>query len=171
MAIHYRDGRSSDFLAGVDLEAFVLKGLSCKLTVSKVDFHKVLSVNGRDKKNALVLTFDEPYAKPLIVNTTNSQDIKDATNQMDAEKWVGISIEFFYKKKGISMKVSRTETKEGGIRIKSIDTNGLFPDKQDIDKRIDYCSNEAELMDIWYELSENDQNKYKEKVVEKRKTI
>ncbi len=169
-AIHYLKARNSDFLASTDLEVFELEGKSKTLTVKSVEYKENFMVNGRKKPKGLVMTFEEKYAKPFIVNPTNSRIIFDKTGVIDAKKWVGFSIEFYFNNK-VEMKVSKTETIKGGIRIKAVDTNGIVPPLEDVGSRVDNCTNKAEVMAIWNKLSEQDQIMFKDKVSEKYKTL
>ena len=168
--IHYRKARNSDYLAGTDLEIFELEGKSKKLTISKVEYKENFRVNGKMKPKGLIVYFEEDYAKPLIVNTTNSEIIKQQTGMIDASRWVGFTVEFYFNM-DVQMKVSRTETIKGGIRIKSVNSNGLVPDIADIDGRIDKAQNKAELMAVWRGLSESEQINYKDKMNTKYKTL
>lgn len=165
-SIHYLKARNSDFLAGTDLEIFELEGKSKSLTVKGVEYKENFPVNGRTKAKGLVMTFKETYAKPFIVNTTNSKIIKDLTGVIDAYKWIGFTIEFYF-----NSKVEMKKEVVGGIRIKSVNTNGLFPALEDIESRVAKCTNIAELMSIWSSLNEQDQLKYKELMTQKRKEL
>ena len=169
-SIHYLKARNSDFLAGTDLEIFELEGKSRILTVKNVEYKENFKVNGRIKPKGVVMYFEEPYAKPLIVNTTNSTFIKEVTGVIDAKKWIGFSLEFRFDNK-VEMKISRTETRKGGIRIKSINTNGLIAPLEDVKTRIDQCTNKAEVMSIWQSLTEQEQATHKLDVQEKYKTL
>ena len=168
--IHYLKARNSDFLASTDLEIFELEGKSKKLTVKNVEYKENFNVNGRNKPKGLVMYFEEKYAKPFIVNPTNSRIINDLTGVIDAKKWIGFTIEFYFNN-SVEMKVSKTETIKGGIRIKSVNTNDLVPALEDIDTRIEKSSNRAEIMAIWNSLNEADQITYKDKVTNKYKTL
>jgi len=95
--IHYLNTRSSDYLASVDLEIFDLEGKSKTLTIKKIELKTNFEVNGRLKKKGIIAYFTETYAKPLIINTTNSERIKESTGIMDASKWVGFSLTFYFK--------------------------------------------------------------------------
>lgn len=168
--IHYLKARNSDFLAGTDLEVFDLEGKSKILKVKNVAYQENFLVNGRKKAKALVMYFEENYAKPLIVNTTNSRIIKDLTGVIDASKWIGFSIEFYFNT-SVEMKISKTETLKGGIRIKNVNTNGLVPALEDVSTRIEKSTNKAEIMAIWNDLTEKDQVAYKDEVTIKFKTL
>lgn len=164
--IHYRKNRKSDFLAGVDLEIFQLEGRSSTLTISKVEFHPTISVNGRNKANAILVHFKEDYAKPWIVNSTNTTLIKEKTGIIDAAKWIGFSVQFYF-----DTSVVMKKEVVGGIRVKEVNTNGLVPKLEDIPSRIAKCTNIAELSNIWGELTEKQQAEFKDIVVEKNKTF
>lgn len=168
--IHYLKSRNSDFLASTDLEIFDLEGLSKILTVKNVEYKENFMVNGRKKAKGLVMYFKEPYAKPFIVNPTNSRIINDQTGVIDASKWIGFSIEFYFNT-SVEMKVSRTETIKGGIRVKKVNTNGLVAPLADLNTRIEQCTKRAEVMAIWQKLSETEQIEYKEKIETKYKSI
>lgn len=168
--IHYLKARKSNFLAGLDLEIFETEGNSKILTIKDVKYEKNIDVNGRKKPEAIVIYFVEEYAKPLIANTTNRKIIKSQTGVIDATKWIGFSIEFFLDNK-VEMKISKTETIKGGIRIKKVNTNGLAPALKDIKTRIEQSTNKAELMNIWQELSEKDQILYKDQITAKSLNI
>lgn len=168
--IHYLKSRNSDFLAGTDLEIFQLEGKGTTLTIKDVEYKENFKVNGRIKAKGLVISFQESYAKPFIVNTTNSKIIKQSTGVIDARKWIGFTLTFYFNL-DVEMKVSRTEVKKGGIRIKAVNSNGLTPDVQDIEARIKNSTNKAELMSIWNDLPESEQLKYKESFTLKSKSI
>lgn len=168
--IHYLKARNSNFLAGVDLEVFDTEGNSNTLTIKDVRYEKNIDVNGRKKPEAIVMYFEEEYAKPLIVNTTNSKIIKNQTGIIDATKWIGFSIEFFFDL-SVKMRISKTETIKGGIRIKKVNTNGLAPALKDVKTRIEQSTNKAELMNIWQELTEKDQILYKDQITAKSLTL
>jgi len=163
-SIHYLKSRKSDYLAGVDLEIFELENKSKTLTIQNVEYKENFRANGILKQKALIIHFVEKYAKPLICNVTNSKTIKKETGIIDANKWAGFSVEFWFNT-SVEMKKERV----GGIRIKSVNTNGLVADLKDIDTRISDTKNRAELMAIWNDLDESQQIKYKDKVVTKSK--
>ncbi|TXD45877.1 hypothetical protein [Polaribacter sp. IC073] len=169
-SIHYLKSRNSDFLAGADLEIFELEGKSKILTVKKVEYKENFRVNGRLKQKGIIAYFEEPYAKPLIINTTNTRKIKELTGVIDASKYVGFSLEFHFDV-SVRMKVSQTETLKGGIRIKSVNTNGLVAELKDVKTRIKQAANKAELMSIWQELNESDQAIYKDDMTVKFKSL
>lgn len=169
-SIHYLKARNSDFLAGTDLEIFELEGKSKTLTIKNVEYKENFKVNGRTKPKGVVVYFEEPYAKPLILNTTNSTIIKEQTGIIDAKKWKGFSIEFYFNT-NVEMKISKTEVRKGGIRVKSVNTNGLVPDVKDFETRIKETTNRAELISIWQEMNEEEQVQYQVAVTEKSKTF
>lgn len=164
--IHYLKARKSDFLAGTDLEIFELEGKSKTLTVKKIEYKENFNVNGRRKEKGLIMHFAEGYAKPLVVNSTNSRIIRDKTGIIDASKWVGFSVEFYF-----NTNVEMKKQKVGGIRISKVNMNGLFAPLEDTKTRISQCSNRAEIMVIWNGLSEKDQIIYKDEVTSKVKTF
>lgn len=169
-SIHYLKSRNSDFLAGTDLEIFELEGKPKVLTVKNVEYKENFNVNGRNKPKGIVMYFEEPYAKPFIVNPTNSRIINDKTGVIDAKKWIGFSIEFYFNNT-VEMKVSKSETIKGGVRIKNVNVNGLVPPLEDIATRIEKSTNRVEVMAIWNKLSESEQITYKDAVTEKYKTL
>ena len=169
-SIHYLKARNSDFLAGTDLEIFELEGKSKILTVKIVEYKENFKVNGRVKPKGIVMHFKEEYAKPLIVNTTNSIFIKEVTGVIDAKKWIGFSVDFIFDI-NVEMQISKTETRKGGIRIKSVNTNGLIAPLANVKTRIEQCTNKAEVMSIWQSLTEQEQAMHKLDVTEKYKTL
>ena len=116
------------------------------------------------------MSFEEAYAKPLIVNTTNSRIIRDQTGVIDAYKWIGFSVEFHFDNT-VRMKISSTETRKGGIRIKSVNTNGLVAPLEDLSARIKQCTNRAEVTALWSSMNESEQAEYKDAVTNKFKTL
>lgn len=170
MSIHYLKHRNSDFLAGIDLETFNLECKSTVLKVKNVEYKENFKVNGRIKAKGIVMYFEEPYAKPLIVNTTNSKIIKEYTGIIDATKWIGLSIEFYFNTK-VEMKISKTETKKGGVRVKKVHLNGIVAELEDIPSRIEQCTNKAEIMSLWQELDEEKQAAYKDDITSKNKSL
>jgi len=169
-SIHYLKARNSDFLAGTDLEIFELEGKSKILTVKNVEYKENFEVNGRVKPKGMVMYFEEEYAKPLIVNTTNSIFIKEVTGVIDAKKWIGFSVDFIFDI-NVEMQISKTEIRKGGIRIKSVNTNGLIAPLANVKTRIEQCTNKAEVMSIWQSLTEQEQAMHKLDVTEKYKTL
>lgn len=168
--IHYLKSRNSDYLAGVDLEIFELEGKSKKLTVQDVAYMENFKVNGKIKPKGIVMYFKEPYAKPLIVNPTNSRIICDQTGIVDITKTIGFTIEFYFNTK-VEMRVSKTETIKGGIRIKKVHTNGIYAPLENLKTRIEQCTSRAELMSIWRGINEADQITHKEQVEVKYKDL
>lgn len=168
--IHYLKSRNSDFLAGTDLEIFELEGRSKSLTVKDVKFLKDFDVNGRKKAKGIVFYFKEDYAKPLIVNPTNARIINEQTGVIDLSKCIGFSIEFYFNT-SVEMKVSKTKTIKGGIRIKKVNTNSLIPPLKAVGERIEKCTNRAEVMAIWRSLDEKQQPEFKEQIEVKYKSI
>lgn len=168
--IHYLKARKSDFLAAIDLEIFELEGKSCTLTFKNLEYKENFKINGRKKDRGLVATFEETYAKPFIVNSSNALEIKKQTGVIDARKWVGFSVEL-YKDLRVQMRVSKTELIKGGIAIKKVHTNGLLPDIKDISTRLKQASTKVEIMSIWQELDEVQQGQYKENFTEKYKSF
>jgi len=168
--IHYLKARNSDFLAGTDLEIFELEGRSKILTVKNVEYLEDFKVNGKTKDKGIIFHFEEVYAKPMIVNPTNARIINHQTGVIDLKKCIGFSIEFYFSM-SVEMKISKTETIKGGIRIKKVNTNGLIPPIEAIDDRIEKCTNKAEVMAIWRGLQEGQQIEFKEKIEKKYKSI
>lgn len=167
-SIHYLSSRKSDFLAGVDLEIFQFEGKPSKLTIKSVEFKTNFWVNGRKKDKGIVISFVEEYAKPFICNPTNSREIKKQSGIIDASKWVGFTLDFFFNTK-VEMKISKTETKKGGISVKKVETNGLVPPLKEISTRIEQSTKKAELLSIWQELGEAEQIEHKDAFTEKYK--
>jgi hypothetical protein len=168
--IHYLKHRNSDYLAGTDLEIFELEGNSKTLTVERVEYKENFKVNGKNKEKGIVAYFKEKYAKPMIVNPTNSRFIHEKTGVIDAGKWVGFSFEL-YLNMSVQMRISKTETLKGGISIKSVNVNGLIADIKDLNARIEECSSRIELLSIWNQLTEAQQIEYKTIVTAKNKTF
>ena len=52
----------------------------------RIEYKENFIVNGRRKPKGLIMTFQESYAKPLIINTTNSRIIHEKTGVIDATK-------------------------------------------------------------------------------------
>lgn len=168
--IHFLKSRNSDFLAGTDLEIFELEGKSNILTVKDVEYKENFRVNGKIKPKAIVMHFNEPYAKPLIVNPTNARTINQQTGVIDLTKTIGFKIEFYYNQ-NVEMQVSKTEVIKGGIRIKQVHTNGTYAPLSDLKQRIDQCTSKTEVMSIWRSLDESNQIIYKEQITQKYKTF
>lgn len=168
--IHYLKARNSDYLAGTDLEIFELEGRPKTLTVKNVEYLENFNVNGKKKAKGIVFSFKEDYAKPLIVNPTNARIINEQTGIIDLRKCIGFSLEFHFDTR-VEMKVSKTETIKGGIRVKRVITNGLIPPLEAIEDRIEKCTNRAEVMAIWRSLDERQQPEFKELIEIKYKSL
>ena len=91
---HYRNVFKSDHLGSADLEDFIEKGMPLIFTIKEVKQEFGAKVAGK-KGDFNIAYFVEPI-KPLVLNATNSKQIKTfAGNNPFVENWKNIPIELY----------------------------------------------------------------------------
>ena len=110
---HYRNVFKSDHLGSADLEDFIEQGKPLVFTIKHVIQEKQAKVAGK-KIDANIAYFVEPI-KPMVLNATNSKQIKLFTGSPFVQDWVNVLIEL-YVDENVQMKGVTTS----GVRIRPI---------------------------------------------------
>lgn len=110
---HYRKVFKSDHLGSADLEEFIEEKKPLIFTIKEVKQEINVSVAGK-KGNFNIAYFVEPI-KPLVLNSTNSKQIKTFTGSSFVEDWKNVLIEL-YIDENVKMKGEIV----GGVRIRPI---------------------------------------------------
>lgn len=69
-------------------------GTDIILTIKTVKQEQVSGTDGK-KDNCMVVTFQEPSTKPLILNVTNAKTIQKLTGSAYVEDWIGKKIQLY----------------------------------------------------------------------------
>jgi hypothetical protein len=110
---HYRNVFKSDHLGSADLEDFIEQGKPLVFTIKHVIQEKQAKVAGK-KIDANIAYFVEPI-KPMVLNATNSKQIKLFTGSPFVQDWVNVLVEL-YVDENVQMKGVTTS----GVRIRPI---------------------------------------------------
>lgn len=120
---HYRNVFKSDHLGSADLEDFVEQGRPLVFTIKEVRQEFGVKVAG--KTGNFNIAYFKEQIKPLVLNATNSKQIKIfAGNNPFVETWKDICVEL-YIDENVQMKGVTTQ----GVRIRPIQPN-LVKQKQ-----------------------------------------
>jgi hypothetical protein len=110
---HYRNVFKSDHLGSADLEDLIEQGKPLIFTIKNVVQEKQAKVAGK-KIDANIAYFVEPI-KPMVLNATNSKQIKLFTGSPFVQDWVNVLVEL-YVDENVQMKGVTTQ----GVRIRQI---------------------------------------------------
>jgi len=110
---HYRNVFKSDHLGSADLEDFIEQGKPLIFTIKHVKQEKQAKVAGK-KIDANIAYFVEPI-KPMVLNATNSKQIKTFTGSSFVQDWKNVLVEL-YVDENVQMKGVTTQ----GVRIRPI---------------------------------------------------
>jgi len=110
---HYRNVFKSDHLGSADLEDFIEQGKPLIFTIKHVKQEKQAKVAGK-KIDANIAYFIEPI-KPMVLNATNSKQIKTFTGSSFVQDWNNVLVEL-YVDENVQMKGVTTQ----GVRIRPI---------------------------------------------------
>jgi hypothetical protein len=113
---HYRNVFKSDHLGSADLEDLIEQGKSLVFTIKNVIQEKQAKVAGK-KIDSNIAYFVEPI-KPMVLNATNSKQIKLFTGSPFVQDWVNVVVEL-YVDENVQMKGVTTQ----GVRIRAIQPN------------------------------------------------
>jgi hypothetical protein len=113
---HYRNVFKSDHLGSADLEDLIEQGKPLVFTIKNVIQEKQAKVAGK-KIDANIAYFVEPI-KPMVLNATNSKQIKLFTGSPFVQDWVNVVVEL-YVDENVQMKGVTTQ----GVRIRAIQPN------------------------------------------------
>lgn len=111
---HYRNVFKSDHLGSADLEDFLEQGKSLVFTIKHVKQEKQTKVAGK-KMDANIAYFVEPI-KPMVLNATNSKQIKLFTGSAFVQDWNNVLIELYVDENVKSVSGGVTQ----GVRIRPI---------------------------------------------------
>ena len=110
---HYRNVFKSDHLGSADLEDLIEQGKPLIFTIKEVKQEIGVKVAGK-KIDANIAYFVEPI-KPMVLNATNSKQIRIFTGSPMVEDWANQTIEL-YVDENVQMKGVTTQ----GVRIRPI---------------------------------------------------
>jgi len=120
---HYRNVFKSDHLGSADLEDFIEQGVPLVFTIKEVKQEFGTKVAG--KKGNFNIAYFKENIKPLVLNVTNSKQIKVfAGNNSFVENWKDICVELYIDENVKSVAGGITQ----GVRIRPIQPN-LFKQK------------------------------------------
>jgi hypothetical protein len=110
---HYRNVFKSDHLSSADLEDLIEKKQRLIFTIKEVKQELQTKVAGK-KIDANIAYFFEPI-KPLVLNATNSKQLKLFSGSAFVEDWKGLTIELYIDQ---NVKFSGSITQ--GVRISPV---------------------------------------------------
>ena len=110
---HYRNVFKSDHLGSADLEDLIEQGKPLIFTIKEVKQEIGVKVAGK-KIDANIAYFVEPI-KPMVLNATNSKQMRIFTGSPMVEDWANQTIEL-YVDENVQMKGVTTQ----GVRIRPI---------------------------------------------------
>jgi hypothetical protein len=110
---HYRNVFKSDHLGSADLEDLIEQGKPLIFTIKEVKQEIGVKVAGK-KIDANIAYFVEPI-KPMVLNATNSKQMRIFTGSPMVEDWANQTIEL-YVDENVQMKGITTQ----GVRIRPI---------------------------------------------------
>jgi len=113
MKTHFRKVFKSDHLGIADLEDFIESGKPLIFTIKLVKQQLGASVAGK-KIDANIAYFVEPI-KPMVLNATNSKQIKLFTGSSYVEDWCNVPVELY-----IDEMVKMKGDVVGGVRIRPV---------------------------------------------------
>jgi len=158
---HWKKVFNSDYLGSCDLE----DGKDLKAVIKHVTVGEVKNTDGK-KQNRNIATFTDPKIKPMILNATNSKQIKKFAGSNYIDDWNNIPVQI-YSKDDIKAFGEVTE----GLRIRSVqpsfDKPKLTPKSQNWQKAVEYLRGTGTIDDIKkkYELSEEYETLLKETAI------
>lgn len=109
---HYRNVFKSDHLGSADLEDFIEQGKPLVFTIKCVKQEKQTKVAGK-KMDANIAYFVEPI-KPMVLNATNSKQIKLFTGSSFVQDWNNVVVELYIDENVKSVSGGTTQ----GVRIR-----------------------------------------------------
>ncbi len=154
---HYRNVFKSDHLGSADLEDFIEQGKPLIFTIKEVKQEHGAKVAGK-KIDANIAYFVEPI-KPMVLNATNSKQMRLFTGSPMVEDWSNQMIEL-YVDDNVQMKGVTTQ----GVRIRPIQPKVKPVEKQlfteaDFDKA-KKANATKERIEKYYILTEDMYQKY-----------
>lgn len=93
---HWRsENKDLNYLGAWDIPFDGEKSTDLELTIKSVGNETVVNPKDNSKKVKLVIHFEEPNYKPMIVNSTNCDNISQALGSPYIETWVGRKIAIY----------------------------------------------------------------------------
>ncbi len=114
---HYRNVFKSDHLGSADLEDLIEQGYKLAFTIKEVRQEIGAKVAGK-KMDANIAYFIEPI-KPLVLNATNSKQVKLFAGTPFVEDWKNIAVELYVDENVRAITGGTTQ----GVRIKPVQPN------------------------------------------------
>lgn len=153
---HYRNVFKSDHLGSADLEDFIEQQKPLIFTIKHVKQEKQTKVAGK-KMDANIAYFVEPI-KPMVLNATNSKQIKLFTGSSFVQDWNNVIVELYVDENVKSVSGGITQ----GVRIRPVqprtNTKPLFAEANfEMAKK---ASATREKIESRYELTEDVYQKY-----------
>jgi len=111
---HYRNVFKSDHLGSADLEDFIEQQKPLIFTIKHVKQEKQTKVAGK-KMDANIAYFVEPI-KPMVLNATNSKQIKLFTGSSFVQDWNNVIVELYVDENVKSVSGGITQ----GVRIRPV---------------------------------------------------
>jgi len=111
---HYRNVFKSDHLGSADLEDLIEQGKPLVFTIKCVKQEKGAKVAGK-KMDANIAYFIEPI-KPMVLNATNSKQIKLFTGSSFVQDWNNVAVELYVEENVKSVSGGLTQ----GVRIRQV---------------------------------------------------
>jgi hypothetical protein len=156
---HWKKAFNSDYLSSCDIEERDLI-----LTIEYVKLEEVTGQNGKQNRN--VAHFKEKV-KPMILNVTNSKQVKKFAGSRYIEDWVNIPVQIY-----VDTKVRMMGEDVEGLRIRSqqpkVGKPELLPDTEQWKKAIGFLLESGELEKITkkYIITENNLTKLNQEVAD-----
>lgn len=160
---HYRNVFKSDHLGSADLEDFIEQGKKLVFTIKEVKQEKGAKVAGK-RGDFNIAYFVEPI-KPLVLNVTNSKQIKAfAGGDPFVETWKNIPVELYIDENVKSVTGGTTQ----GVRIRPLQPSIVAKAKPEF-KEVNFepakkANATIEQIEAAYTLPEETKAKYLEYV-------
>ena len=107
--MNYRTVCKSDYLGQWDLE----EGKDLIVTISSIEFHESLKVQGVSKVNVFLAKFTDSELKPMVLNSTNMKMLHKLSKSKETDNWHGMTIQLY-----VDPKVKLMGEEVGGLRIR-----------------------------------------------------
>ena len=107
---HWKRLRNPDYIGAYSMPT---DGSEIILTIRNAKTEKVASPDGK-KSDCLVIYFNEPNWKPMILNATNSKAIQKVAKTPYIEKWSGVKVQIY------TAKVSAFGEQVDALRIRTV---------------------------------------------------
>lgn len=157
---HFRKVYKSDHLGVADLEDYLEDGKRLVFKIREVKQELGATVAG--KKGNFNIAYFEENIKPLVLNATNAAVLKGFSGSSFVEDWKGLLIELF-----IDSTVKMKGDVVGGVRI--VKRQPIID--ADLTNEINSCNDVSSLQSIFSKMSNDQKQKYKVLVTERKKEL